>query len=86
MNKIFAVVILALVLGRATPALGGELTGFALACFPDPNYPVPRPPQCVDSTGLSMYTETGGPNRDLLYYGSMFDQVGLGTLPSILEG
>ena len=79
MRKSIAVVLFAIVLGSVTPALGAELTGTALGCFPDPNYPGPRPPQCIESTGLSMYTETGGPNRDLFYHGSTFDQVGPGS-------
>lgn len=79
MRKSVAVVLFAIVLGSVTPALGAELTGTALGCFPDPNYPGPRPPQCIESTGLSMYTETGGPNRDLFYHGSTFDQVGSGS-------
>jgi hypothetical protein len=79
LTKLLIVLALALVVGEAVPALAGEVTGSALGCFPNPNYPVPRPPQCSDSNGLSMYTETGGPNRDLQYHGTTFDQVGLGT-------
>jgi len=79
LTKLLSVLVLALVVGEAVPALAGEVTGSALGCFPNPNYPVPRPPQCSDSSGLSMYTETGGPNRDLQYNGSTFDQFGLGT-------
>ena len=79
LTKLLSVLVLALALGEAVPALAAEVTGAALGCFPNLNYPVPRPPQCLDSTGLSMYTETGGPNRDLQYHGSTFDQVGRGS-------
>jgi hypothetical protein len=79
LTKLISVLVLALSLGEVVPALAEEVTGAALGCFPNPNYPVPRPPQCLDSTGLSMYTETGGPNRDLQYHGSTFDQVGFGS-------
>src|SRR5689334_7075350 len=79
MNKLLAVVALALILGRTVPALAGEVTGSALACFPNPNYPLPRPPQCLASTGFWMYAETGGPNRDLLDRGAAFDEVGIGS-------
>ena len=69
-----------------------EITGNAQGCFPDPNYPVPRPPQCVGGTGSAVYTETGGPNRDLQYYGSTFETgsssftVDLGTLTLVGAG
>src|SRR4051794_16536868 len=80
-------------LAAAVPMHAAEITGSAQACFPDPNYPVPRPPQCVGGTGLAMYTETGGPNRDLRYDGSTFDVPGssnfslnLGTLTLVGAG
>ena len=79
MTRILIIVILTLASGGTVPTLAGEISGSALACFPDPNYPVPRAPQCLDSTGLSMYTETGGPARDLQFRGTTFDEVGLGT-------
>ena len=73
------ILMITLASGGSIPTLAGEVSGSALGCFPNPNYPVPRPPQCLDSTGLSLYTETGGPNRDLQFNGSTFDETGLET-------
>jgi hypothetical protein len=79
MTKLLVTIVFTVVACQTAPMLAGEVNGAALACFPDPNYPVPRPPQCLDPGGLSMYTETGGPNRDLLYQGSTFQQMGFGS-------
>lgn len=79
LTKLLSVVVLTLAIGEALPALPGEVTGSALGCFPTPGYLVPRAPQCSDSTELSMNTETGSPNRNLRYQGSLIDQAGIGS-------